>query len=185
MFFTSGPKLIGPEYIGDDNLNLESSSEAKEKVILYKKIGYDFIKTYYGITETLFDAVIEQAIVSDMDIIAHPSQKVPYVYHFNPQIKSIEHAEEIIQQPLNYNLLDTLKLIEVINDFEKSKHSSFSPTLTVYNNIYQMLIDDDILESEQVKFMNPLIKKVDSKAQFERKYNTKLRDSSIVKTIKE
>jgi hypothetical protein len=119
-----------------------------------------------------------------MDIVAHPSPKVPYAYHFNAQIKSIEHVEDIIQQPLNYKL-DTLKLKEVINDFKKSKHSAFSPTLTVYNNIYQMLIDDHILESEQLQFMNPLIKKVDSKAQFERWFTTKVRDSSIVKTIKE
>ena len=185
IFFTTGPKLTGPEFIGDDNLQLASPNEAKEKVISLKKRGYDFIKTYYGLTEDIFDAVIEQAIISDMDIVAHPSQKVPYSYHFNPQIKSIEHAEDIIQQPLNYNLSDTLKLKEVINDFSKSKHSSFSPTLTVYNNIYQMLIDDNILESEQLKFMNPLIKKVDSKEQFDRWHKTKLRDSSIVKTIKD
>lgn len=185
IFFTTGPKLTGPEFIGDDNLQLTSPKEAKEKVISYKKRGYDFIKTFYGLTEDIFDAVIEQAIISDMDIVAHPSQKVPYSYHFNPQIKSIEHAEDIIQQPLNYNLSDTLTLKEVINDFSISKHSSFSPTLTVYNNIYQMLIDDNILESEQLQFMSPLIKKVDSKAQFDRWHNTKLRDSSIVKAIKD
>lgn len=184
MFFTTGPKLTGPEFIGDDNLQLVSPIEAKEKVISYKKRGYDFIKTYYGLTEDIFDAVIKQATISDMDIVAHPSPKVPYAYHFNAQIKSIEHVEDIIQQPLNYKL-DTLKLKEVINDFKKSKHSAFSPTLTVYNNIYQMLIDDHILESEQLQFMNPLIKKVDSKAQFERWFTTKVRDSSIVKTIKE
>ena len=184
IFFTSGPKLTGPEFIGDDNLNLENPNEAKEKVISYKDRGYDFIKTYYGITEGLFSAVIEQAIISDMDIIAHPSKKVPYAYHFNPQIKSIEHAEDIVQQPLNYNLSDTLKLKEVISDFGKSKHSFFSPTLSVYNNIYQMLIDDNILESEQLEFMNPLIKIVDSNAQFERWNTTKLRDSSIAETIK-
>ncbi len=184
MFFTTGPKLTGPEFIGDDNLHLVNPTEAKEKVISYKKRGYDFIKTYYGLTEDIFDAVIEQATISNIDIVAHPSQKVPYSYHFNPQIKSIEHTEEIIQQPLNYNLLDTLKLKQVFNEFEKSKHSSFSPTLTVYNNIYQMLIDDEILASEKLQFINPLIKKVDSKAQFERWYNTKLRDSSIVKAIK-
>jgi hypothetical protein len=183
MFFTTGPKLTGPDFLGDDNLQLTDSSEAKEKVISYKKRGYDFIKTYYGLTEDLFDAVVEQATISDMDIIAHPSQKVPYSYHFNPQIKSIEHVEDIIQQPLKFKL-DTLKLEEVIRDFEKSKHSSFSPTLTVYNNIYQMLIDDQILESEQLQFINPLIKKVDSKAQFERWNTAKQRDSSIVKTIK-
>jgi len=184
IFFTTGPKLTGPEFIGDDNLQLTSPNEAKEKVISYKDRGYDFIKTYYGLTEDIFNAVIEQSMISDIDIIAHPSQKVPYSYHFNPQIKSIEHIEEIIQQPLNYKL-DTLKLKEVVNDFAKSKHSFFSPTLTVYNNIYQMLIDDNILASEQLQFMNSLIKKVDSKAQFDRWYNTKLEDSTIVRTIKE
>ena len=184
LFFTTGPKLTGPEFIGDDNLNLTSPSEAKEKVISYKNRGYDFIKTYYGLTEDIFNAVVEQSTISDMDIVAHPSQKVPYSYHFKPQIKSIEHAEEIIQQPLNYNLLDTLKLKQVFDEFEKSKKSSFSPTLTVYYNIYEMLNDDEILESDQLQLMNPLIKKVDSKAQFERWYNTKLRDSSIVKAIK-
>ena len=184
MFFTTGPKLTGPEFIGDDNLQLVNPTQAKEKVISYKKRGYDFIKTYYGLTKDIFDAIIEQASLSKMDIVAHPSQKVPYTYHFNPQIKSVEHAEDIIQQPLNYKL-DTLKLKEVVNDFAKSKHSFFSPTLTVYNNIYQMLIDDDILESEQLQYINPLIRKVDSKAQFDRWYNTKLRDSTIVNVIKE
>ena len=183
LFYTSGPKLTGPEFIGDDNLQLNSPEEAKEKILSYKKKGYDFIKTYYGLTEDIFDTVIKQAEISEMDIIAHPSQKVPYSYHFNPQIKSIEHAEDIIQQPLNYKL-DTIKLKEVINDFSKSKHSPFCPTLTVYNNIYQMLIDDNILASEQLQFMNPLIKMVDSKKEFDRWHNTKLRDSSIVKKIK-
>jgi len=183
MFFTTGPKLTGPEFIGDDNLNLLSPDEAKEKVISYKNRGYDFIKTYYGLTEDLYDAVLEQAKISEMEIVAHPSQKVPYTYHFNPQIKSIEHAEEIIQQPLNYKL-DSIKLEEIITAFSKSKHSAFSPTLTVYNNIYQMLIADDILESEQLQLMNPLIKMVDSKAQFERWHSSKLRDSSIIESIK-
>ncbi len=183
MFFTTGPKLTGPEFIGDDNLNLTNPNEAIEKVISYKDRGYDFIKTYYGLTPDIFDAVVEQAAKSNMDIVAHPSPKVPYDYHFNPQIKSIEHAEEIIQQPLNYSL-DTIKLKEIINGFEKSKHSSFSPTLTVYNNIYQMLIDDNILTSERLQLMNPLIKKTDSKAQFDRWYNTKQDDYSIVETIK-
>lgn len=184
MFFTTGPKLTGPEFIADDNLQLASPDQAKEKVISYKNRGYDFIKTYYGLTEDIFNAIVEQAAVSAMDIVAHPSQKVPYSYHFNLQIKSIEHAEEIVQQPFDY-ALDTLKLQAVINDFTKSRHSSFSPTLTVYNNIYQMLIDDNILESEQLQFMNPLIKNVDSKAQFQRWYNTKLRDASVVKTIED
>lgn len=181
-FFTAGPKLTGPEFIGDDNLQLTSPNEAKEKVASYKERGYDFIKTYYGLTEELFDAVIEQAKVSEMDIVAHPSQKVPYTYHFNSQIKSIEHAEDIVQQPLNYEL-DTTKLNEVVDGFRQSKHTHFCPTLTVYHNIYRMLIDDNILASTQLQYMNPLIKMVDSEAQFDRWLNTRWRDSTIVEDI--
>ncbi|RSK39060.1 amidohydrolase family protein [Mangrovimonas spongiae] len=184
IIFTSSPKLTGPEFIGDDNLNLTTPEQAKEKVISYKKKGYDFIKTYYGLTENIFDAIIDEAKINNIDIVAHPSQKVAYSYHFNPQIKSIEHTEDIVQQPLNYTL-DTLMLKKVVTSFSKSKHSAFSPTLVVYNNIYQMLINDTILNSEQMSFMNPLIKMVDGKAQFSRWHNAKLEDKMIVNRIKD
>jgi hypothetical protein len=183
MFFTTGPKLTGPEFLGDDNLQLTSPDEAREKVILFKDRGYDFIKTYYGLTEDIFNAIIQQAIASDIDIVAHPTPKVPYAYHFNSQIKSIEHTEDIIQQPLNYKL-DTFKLNEVVDQYADSKHSTHSQTLIVYNNIYQMLIDDHILGSEKLDLMNPLIKMTDSKSQFNRWKNTKMVDASIVNTIK-
>ena len=182
-FFTTGPKLTGSEFIGDENLNLSNPSEAKDKVVEYKDRGFDFIKTYYGLDKEVFDAVIEQAKISEMDIVAHPSQKVPISYHLNPQIKSIEHAEEIVQQPLQFDL-DTLKLQAVIDSISASKHTSYSPTLTVFHNIYQMMMDDDILDSESLKYMNPLIKMDDSKRQFERWYNAKQEDPTTVERIK-
>ena len=182
-FFTTGPKLTGPEFIGDDNLNLTNPSEAKEKVLSYKKRGYDFIKTYYGLDKEIFDAIIEQAKSYEIDIVAHPSQKVPFSYHLNPQIKSIEHAEEIVQQPLKFDL-DTIKLQSIIDSISQSKLTSYCPTITVFNNIYQMMIDDSILDSESLEYMNPLIKKVDSKNQFERWFNAKQEDPATVERIK-
>lgn len=182
-FFTTGPKLTGTEFIGDDNLNLNSPDEAIEKVSSYKDKGYDLIKTYYGLDKDIFDAVIKQANISEIDIVAHPSQKVPFSYHLNPQIKSIEHAEEIVQQPLQFDL-DTLKLQPIIDSISQAKHTSYCPTITVFNNIYQMMINDAILESESLAYMNPLIKKVDSKNQFERWFNTKQNDSTSVSRIK-
>jgi len=183
VFFTTSPKLTGAAYFGDDNIQVTSVKDAKEKIISYKERGFDFIKTYYGMTQDLFDAIIEQSRISDMDIIAHPTPKVAYNYHFNPQIKTIEHAEDIVQQPLNYKL-DSIKLKEVIEMYTASPGTSLSPTLIVYHNIYKMLTDDNILESDLVKMMNPLIKMVDGNAQFERWSSTKARDSSIVSLIK-
>jgi hypothetical protein len=182
-FYTTGPKLTGSEFIGDDNLNLYSADEAVEKVQSYKDKGYDFLKTYYGLPEDIFSAIIEQARISDMDIVAHPSQKVPFSYHLNSQIKSIEHAEEIVQQPLQFEL-DTLKLRPIIDTIAKFKQANYCPTLTVFHNIYNMMVIDTILESESLLFMNPLIKSEDSHNQFDRWSNAKQNDPSTIQRIK-
>lgn len=183
IFVTTGPKLTGQEFIGDDNINLNHPGEAIEKVISYKDRGYDLIKTYYGLDKEIFDAVIDQANSSGIDIVAHPSQKVPFSYHLNPQIKSIEHAEEIVQQPLHFDL-DTIRLQPIIDSISQSKHTSYCPTITGFNNIYQMMIDDRILDSKFLGYMNPLIKKADSKTQFERWFNAKQEDPETVNRIK-
>ena len=184
MFFTTGPKLTGPKFLGDDNLQLTSAEQARERVMSYKARGYDFIKTYYGLTEELFNAVLEQASLSDMDVIAHPSAEVPYAYHFRPEIVSIEHAEDIVQQPLNYTL-DTLKLQEVVNLYANSPNTSFSPTLTVYYNIYGMLTGETTPTSDRLDLMNPLIRAVDSKAQYDRWSSTKVSDPAIVERVRD
>ena len=184
LFFTATPKLTGPQFIGDDNINLTDSHEAKEKIISYKERGYDFIKTYYGLTEELFDVILKQAAISKMDIVAHPTPEVPYEYHFNPQIITIEHAEEFVQQPLNYQL-DTTKLNEIIDGYVANPHATLSPTLIVYFNIYNMLQNDKILSSEDLDYINPLIRMVDSRAQFDRWNGTKNEDSTVTNRIKD
>jgi hypothetical protein len=150
IFFTTGPKLTGPEFTGDDNLQFYSKEDAIKKVKNYKARGYDFIKTYDGLPKEIFDALIEQAKFSEMDIVSHPSHKVPFSHHFNSQITTIEHAEDIVQQPLNYQL-DTLKLNQVVEEFSLSAKTSFCPTLIVYYNIYNMITNDDILTSKEME----------------------------------
>ncbi|MCB9260471.1 MAG: amidohydrolase family protein [Ignavibacteriales bacterium] len=182
LFITSSPKLTGAEFIGDDNLNLYSPDEAREKVIKYEEDGYDFIKSYYGLTRDIYDAIIDQAIKSNISIVAHPSQKVPFAYHFNPQIVSIEHAEDIVQEALNFQL-DSVKLDQVVKDFSKS-NISFCPTLMAFYNIYRMIKDEDILSTKSALMMNPLIQSTDSRDQFDRWQNSKANDSNIPIHIK-
>ncbi|MEQ8553755.1 MAG: amidohydrolase family protein [Cyclobacteriaceae bacterium] len=184
LFFTSTPKLTGPQFIGDDNINLTDPNEAKEKIISYKGRGYDFIKTYYGLTAELFEAILKQAAISKMDIVAHPTPEVSYDYHFNPQIISIEHAEEFVQQPLDYQL-DTAALDEIIDGYVANPHATLSPTLIVYYNIYNMLQNDTILASEHLDYMNPLIRMTDSQAQFDRWNGTKKEDATVTKRIRD
>ena len=46
------------------------------------------------------------------------------------------------------------------------------------------MLNDSILDSESLSYMNPLIKKADSKNQFDRWYNAKQEDSGVVDRIK-
>jgi hypothetical protein len=183
LFYTSGPKLTGPEFIGDDNLQLFTPEQAASKVVEYKERGYDFIKTYYGLTRELFDAVVEKGKQLDFDIVAHPSPKVPYSYHFKPEIVTIEHAEEIVQQPLEYRL-DTAQLDDVVDLYAAHSQATLCPTLVVYYNIYRLLTENNILQSDALAYMNPMIRAVDSQAQYDRWFQTRSHDSTIVSSIK-
>jgi len=128
------------------------------------------------------DAVIEQSEISDIPIVAHPSREMPYLDQFQTQIKSLEHAEEIVQQALNYQL-DTTMLQPIIQKFVTT-NTSFCPTLTGYYKIFEMLNQNDsLLESEMVKYMNPLIRKVDTEAQYSRWANEKASNSEISQNI--
>lgn len=184
VFFTSSPKLTGPVFIGDDNLQLFSPEQARTKIREYKERGYDFIKTYNGLTVDLYDAVLQEARAQELDIVAHPSSEVQYSYHFKPEIVTIEHAEDIVQQPLNYKL-DTAGLNAVVDLFASNPDATLCPTLAVYYNIYRLITEDRILDSKELKYINPLIRKVDSKAQFDRWAQTKVNDPDIGIKIKD
>lgn len=178
MFFTSGPKLTGPKFIGDDNLQLFTPEEARAKIADYKAQGFDLIKTYYGLTPEIYDAVLDECEKQNLEIAAHPSNEVGYSYHFTPQIKTIEHAEDIVQIGLNYQL-DSVKLDSIVALYSSHPGTVLCPTQVVYYNIYRLLEEDNVLNNEQLDFMNPLIRMTDSKAQFDRWQGTKSNDSTI------
>ena len=181
MFYTSGPKLTGPDDLGDDKVQIQSVEQARELVQDYNKRGYDFIKTYAGITEPLFEAIVEEATSLDLDIVSHPSFQMTYSKNFIDQVATIEHAEDIVQQPLNYQL-DSVKLDSVIALMAHSK-VNFSPTLSGFYNIYRMLTEDGLLEDKSIAYINPLFKSVDTEVQIARWQGEKSRDPEVVERI--
>lgn len=182
FFYSSSPKLTGKEDLGDDKVQISSPEEARELVQSYHKRGYDFIKTYAGMTETEYIAIVEEAEKLDMDVVAHPSFNVAYIEQFHPQIATLEHTEDIVQQPLNYKL-DTLKLQQVVREMAMRKQA-FSPTLTGFYKIYEMLTDENIENSNQVSYMNPLLFDMDGKNQIDRWKNEKVSNPSTPTRIK-
>lgn len=183
FFFSSGPKLTGPEFIGDDNLQLFSVEEAIAAVDAAKANGFDLIKTYYGLPADYFEAIVQRAREIGLDVAAHPTPSVPYSDHLIPGVVSLEHAEDIVQQPLEF-VLDTVKLNAVVDQFARAKNTSFSPTLTVFHNILNMLENPNILQEGSMSFMNPMIRQEDSRAQFERWSNALQEDTTTPDRIR-
>lgn len=182
FFFTSSPKLTSSLDLGDDKVQINTKEEAKKLVLEYKKRGFDFIKTYAGIEVNIYEAILEQAIESNISIVSHPSRELPYLNQFHSQIASIEHSEEIVQQALKYQL-DSLKLDPVIEKFVRT-NKSFCPTLTGYYKIFEMLKEgDNILKSGNINYINPLIQLVDSKTQYNRWASEKENNISITNNI--
>lgn len=182
-FFTSSPKLTGPDYAGDDNLQLSTPEEARARVASYQERGYDFIKTYNGLTEPLFEAILEECLERGLDVVAHPSALLSYDAHFREPIRSIEHVEDIVQQPLAYQL-DTARLDSVVAAYVAHPGSALCPTAVVFANIHRLITEPEILEAEGLDWMNPLIRKVDSQAQFDRWARTRMEDPEIGDKIK-
>ncbi|OIQ39372.1 MAG: amidohydrolase [Bacteroidetes bacterium MedPE-SWsnd-G1] len=183
QFFTSSPKLTGKDDLGDDKVQVSSPEEARTLVHSYFKRGYDFIKTYAGMTEAEYIAIVEEAEVLNIDVVAHPSFNVAYTEQFHPQIATIEHTEDIVQQPLNYKL-DTLKLQQIAREMAMRKQA-FSPTLTGFYKIFEMLTDPNIENSTQTQYINPLLFEMDSKNQIARWQNEKTQNPSTTKRIKD
>lgn len=184
MFFTSSPKLTGKSDPGADKIQISTPEEAKKSVIQYQKRGYDFIKIYAGLTGDLFEAIKEQSKISGISIVSHPSREIPYLSQFIPQVSSLEHAEEIVQQALDYRL-DSFGLEVVIQQFVLSG-KSFCPTLTGYYKIFEMLEKGQhILNADPVHYINPLIQTGDSKVQYKRWEDEKEHNNLLAENIYE
>lgn len=182
LFFTSSPKLTGKDDLGDDKVQINSPEEARLLVRSYHKRGYDFIKTYAGMTEAEYIAIVEEAEKLNIDVVAHSSFNVAYTEQFHPQIATLEHAEDIVQQPLDYQL-DSVKLRDIAQEMA-ARNQAFSPTLTGFYKIYEMLTNDTIEHSDQAHYINPLLFNLDSKNQIARWQNEKVNKPTTIQRIK-
>ena len=155
IFYTASPQFTGSHDNSIEKKKIKSEVHAKKLVKKYKNDGYDYIKTYNMLPEAIFNAVLEEAEVSKIPVVSHPSFEVGYDYHFSPIISTIEHTEDIVQQPLNFKLDNTL-LPSIVKGYVES-NQNHCPTLTVFYNITEIYNNkEDVLDTEQSNYMNPL-----------------------------
>jgi imidazolonepropionase-like amidohydrolase len=155
-FFTSSPQFSGADDGDILKKPIESPEQARQLVKEYKSSGYDFIKTYNLLPKDIFDAVLEEAEKEGIPVVAHPSFKVDYSYHFDPRISTVEHTEDIYQQPLNYEF-NYEKLDSVVSDFATSGQTH-CPTLAVFYQLTEIYNKgENYLTADATKYINPFV----------------------------
>lgn len=180
--FVSSPKLTGLYDEGDDKIQVKDKAHMSSLIADYKQRGFDGVKLYAGLPDSLFVEALKLSKQHDFEIAIHPSREFSYFDQFEAPVKSIEHAEEIVQQPLDYQL-DSIKLKAVVDKFA-TEQMAFSPTLIGYYNIEEFIKSDAKgVDKALTQYINPLIQKVDVSAQFERWQSEKERNSNILNTI--
>lgn len=180
MFYTSSPQFTGTDDGDILKKPIESPEEAKAMVKLYKDQGYDYIKTYNLLPPDIFNAVLEQAPASDIPVIAHPSFRVDYEYHFNPLISTVEHTEDIYQQPLNYSF-DRERLSGVVAGYARAGQTH-CPTLTVFFNLTEIYNKGEaFLHAEDAAYLNPFVKAASD--DYDRHMGVRSRDSTAADRI--
>jgi len=181
VFFTASPQFTGAQDKSVEKKRIHTAEEAKELVEQFKQQGYDYIKTYNRLPKDIFDATIEQAIASEIPIVAHPSFDVDYQYHFNPAISTVEHTEDIVQQALE-GKLDSAQLPAIIQGYAASQQTH-CPTLVIFFNITEILNKEDrVLTSEQAFYINPFIREI-YMGDYDKWMALKAKDSTITKRI--
>lgn len=160
-FITTTPKLTGAMHAEFDQLVVKDAKHAHTLLSKYKTQGYDLIKTYAGMPHAIFDAILIESEKHNMPIVAHPSFKVSYNYHFKKAIQSIEHTEDIVQNALHYKL-DSVALKDVVKHYANF-NAVHTPTLSIYQNIIDIIENkDSILTYKGGDYMNPSVVKLSS-----------------------
>lgn len=155
-FYTSSPQISGVDETDIIKTKVATPEEAVALMRSYKARGFDFVKTYNMLPKDIFDAVLTESQTLDLPVVAHPSFKVPYAYHYQKAIATVEHTEDIYQQPLAYTF-DYAKLDTIVAGYAASGQSH-CPTLTVFYNLTEIYNKGEaLLQAENTKYINPFI----------------------------
>lgn len=181
IIYTSSSPLTSKDDKDLEKIQIQSPDHGREVVKKLKEEGYDFIKTYNQLDSSTFDAILDAALKENIPIAAHPSFEVDYHFHFQKGISTIEHTEDIVQQPLDFKL-DTNLLHPVIEAYVQSGQTH-TPTLVVYHSIVRMLNEGDAFTEEgNSLYHNPFIRSI-SEDDYDFWKTYKERDSTIVQRI--
>lgn len=152
---TSSPTINGGEF-APFHVFPKDADEARELVRSYRRCGYDFIKTYDGLSPETFTAVLGEARTQGLDVAGHLPRSLQLSEILAAGLVSIEHAEEIYSTLLTDEGADE-HLDAIVEQIAASK-VAITPTLVAYRNLQRANADPGtFFESVNMDRINPVV----------------------------
>jgi imidazolonepropionase-like amidohydrolase len=135
----------------------ETPSDGRQAVRDAKNEGYDLIKTYSGLSQEVFIAVVDEANKRGMKVLGH----IPDAFRgslesaFVPGFAMVAHAEEFAKHSKAFTDDDAQRFAEMA----KRNGTSLTPTLTVWRWIVSQTRSlDELRASPHLQYVHPLIR---------------------------
>ncbi len=137
--YASTPIMDGESPVWQGSTVVKTPEEAEEYVIMYKEMGYDFVKVYEKLTNDVYDSIIKTAKEQDIPVVGHVPGLVGIEKVLQSGQKSIEHLD---------NYYDS----EDLYDMTVENNVWNCPTLVVYQ-VYEKASIKGSLEGKE--YINP------------------------------
>jgi len=100
--YNSG-ELFGPTVFEARRMNwpygrtpgIATVAQGRDTVRYAKQIGYDFIKVYSFLTDSVFDAIMQEATAQGITVVGHQTNGIGLERAFRSGLKMVVHAEEL------------------------------------------------------------------------------------------
>ncbi len=151
--YTSGPILDGNPPTRRTNKVMYTRKQVRDTIAYQKKIGYDFIKLYDNVPDSIYQEILKTAAENLLPVIGH----VPTPIGIEKLIAydgqgCIEHIEELV--PFFPNRTDTMYMSKIAKAL-KAKNIWIDPTLLVFTwPIRERELLPEMLARPGMQFMN-------------------------------
>jgi hypothetical protein len=124
--YTTSPLMDGSPAIWPNSVVFENPEEAKQVVSEYKRIGYQQLKVYNGLSKKIYDAIWESGIKHQMPLVGHVPFALDLDYVLDKGQYCVEHFDGftwrlIPQDDLKgWNPNDTVSTLEILKKIDET-----------------------------------------------------------------
>jgi imidazolonepropionase-like amidohydrolase len=137
--YNSG-ELFGPTVFEGRRMNwpwgrtsgISTIAQGRDTVRHAKRLGYDFIKVYTFLADTVFDAIMQESAAQGITVVGHQTQGIGLERAFRSGLKMVVHAEEL--RPTMDGLISSERADSLVRLFQEFG-VWLTPTLSTFQAI--------------------------------------------------